>query len=148
MPISDHEGADDPAVQAAMLQLVPYVPPADYMHIAMAGMAAMGIPFLEDDDASSASSIPELLPELPPLVPFVPHSDEAAPPEWSTDMPTPKRRRMRNKRHDQAEEDVFRVPIATPTVLPRRSSEVLGEKVGMPGMVVRRALRLRIPSWV
>ena len=64
------------------------------------------------------------------------------------EVPPPKRRRISKKSSDPAEEDGFRVPLATPRVLPRRSSEVLGEKVGMPGMVVRRAKRLGIPSWV
>ena len=58
-----------------------------------------------------------------------------------------KRRRISTKRRDSSR-DPWSVPVITPRVLPRRGSEVLGERCGLPGMCVRRAKRLGLPTWL
>ena len=60
-------------------------------------------------------------------------------------LPEVKRRRILGKSRDPGYEVQSVAPAPPP---PSRSSEALGERCGLPAMVVRRAKRLKVPSWV
>ena len=86
------------------------------------------VPFFKDAETSA-----EPLPEDESS------EDDAEP------LPEVKRRRISGKSRDPGYEVQSVSPVPPP---PSRSSEALGERCGLPAMVVRRAKRLKVPSWV